>query len=60
MCPNGALTGNPDVPRGAGSTTTTWSNLSIDKPGTYTLIAIFKTTSGSAWGVTSAAFNITP
>ncbi len=58
---NGMLTGNTDVPV-SGYPTTTWSKLGIDKPGTYTLVAIVKSTppSNGVWWITSVSFTITP
>lgn len=59
---NSTLTGNSDA-FVSGFVTTTWSSLSVDRPavGGYTLVAIVRDPStGRAWGVSSAAFNVTP
>jgi hypothetical protein len=57
----GTLTGNADVGVNTFSTTATWSDLRLDRPGSgYTLMAIVKTTDGDVWAVTSAPFDITP
>ena len=57
--PGGAtLTGNSDKQASFYSETVTWSNLRIDKPGTYTLVAIVSGT--DILGATSGSFTITP
>jgi hypothetical protein len=60
---DGTLTGNTDMQVNYYTSTATWSNLRIDKPGSgYTLVVIVKATppASGVGGITSVSFNITP